>query len=108
MKHVGLVVLLCVWFQMSGERAFAQGAGPDHPQLFNQRKEIARQYLLAAGIQAPEQLDLAHLPQLRAEFEKCYVVAHKRVRPRMTNRLLPPLPTVKATTVTLRLLQERS
>jgi hypothetical protein len=70
MKHVGLVVLLCVWFQMSGERAFAQGAGPDHPQLFNQRKEIARQYLLAAGIQAPEQLDLAHLPQLRAEFEK--------------------------------------
>jgi hypothetical protein len=69
-KNKGLAILLCASLQILGGTTFAQQLDPAHAKLVDQRKEIARQYLAAAGIEPPEQLDLIHLPQLRAKFEK--------------------------------------
>ena len=65
-----LAVWLCATLQIMGGTVFAQQLDPARAKLMDQRLEIAEQYLVAAGIEPPEQLDLAHLPQLRAEFER--------------------------------------
>src|SRR2546427_8025743 len=70
MKNRRFLVLLCVSVQVLVRTVLAQQPDQHRATLIAQRKEIAKRYLAAAGLEPPEELDLAHLPQLRAEFNK--------------------------------------
>ena len=70
MKNRRFLVLLCVSVQVLVGTVLAQQPDQHRATLIAQRKEIAKRYLAAAGLEPPEELDLAHLPQLRAEFNK--------------------------------------